>query len=92
MIEHLFYPIHQRPAFCPVKRRRARPALEITPEIGPSRAQPNDPIVRLMPVITDPAPRPGRRVALDLVLRALAIAFVTLLILGLLPAIAEAAG
>jgi hypothetical protein len=45
-----------------------------------------------MPVITDPAPRPGRRVALDLVLRALAIAFVTLLILGLLPAIAEAAG
>ena len=44
-----------------------------------------------MPVTVNPAPRPARRVALEMVLRALAIAIATLLILGLLPAIVEAA-
>lgn len=55
------------------------------------RAQPKDPIARLMLVTVNPAPGPARRVALELALRALAIALATLLILGLLPAIVEAA-
>jgi len=45
-----------------------------------------------MPVTINPAPRTGRRVALDLGLRVLAIALVTMLILGLLPAITQVAG
>jgi hypothetical protein len=45
-----------------------------------------------MPVIAQQAPKSGRRIALDLLLRAVAIACVTLLILVLLPAIAQAAG
>jgi hypothetical protein len=44
-----------------------------------------------MRVTDQPAPRTRRRVALDLLLRIAAIALVTLLILGLLPAIAGAA-
>lgn len=44
-----------------------------------------------MHVIAQPAPHPDRRIALELLLRAVAIAFATLLILGLLPAIIEAA-
>jgi hypothetical protein len=44
-----------------------------------------------MHVIADPTLHPRRFVALELALRALAIALTTLLILGLLPAIAEAA-
>jgi hypothetical protein len=45
-----------------------------------------------MRVIAQPEPRSTRRIALDLVLRAVAIAFIALLIMVLLPAIAEAAG
>lgn len=45
-----------------------------------------------MLVIAQPASRSVRRIALDLLLRVLAIAFVALLILVLLPAIAQAAG
>lgn len=45
-----------------------------------------------MCVIAQPPPRTRGRVALDLLLRIAAIAVVTLLILGLLPAIAGAAG
>jgi len=48
--------------------------------------------VRHTHVIVQQAPKSARRIALDLLLRALAIAFVALLILVLLPAIAEAAG
>ncbi len=44
-----------------------------------------------MRVIADPTLHPRRFVAFELALRAVAIALVTLLILGLLPAIAEAA-
>lgn len=47
--------------------------------------------MRLMHVIAQPAPRTRRRLILDLLLRAAAIAVVTVLILGLLPAIAGAA-
>ena len=43
-----------------------------------------------MHVIAQPAPRPGRSVAVELLLRLLAIALVTFLILGILPAIADA--
>jgi hypothetical protein len=44
-----------------------------------------------MDVIADPTLHPNRHVALELAMRALAIALATLLILVLLPAIAEAA-
>jgi hypothetical protein len=44
-----------------------------------------------MHVIAQPAPQPGRRVALELLFRALAIVLVSLLILGILPAIVQAA-
>jgi hypothetical protein len=44
-----------------------------------------------MRVIADPTLHPRRIVAVELALRAMAIALVTLLILGILPAIAEAA-
>ena len=83
MIEHLFY------LYSP--RHAARRTQSDARDFDRSRAQPKGPIARLMPVTANPAPRPARRVALELVLRALAIALVTLLILGLLPAIAEAA-
>jgi hypothetical protein len=56
-----------------------------------SIVKPNEPVVRLMRVIADPTLHPGRIVAFELALRAMAIALVTLLILGILPAIAEAA-
>jgi len=61
-------------------------------DIGPPGAQPNALVARPMPVTINPAPRTGRRVALDLGLRVLAIALVTMLILGLLPAITQVAG
>ncbi len=82
MIEHLFY--HHRRACLPANAIRCS-------RFDRSRAQPKASIARLMPVTVNPAPRPARRVALELVLRALAIAIATLLILGLLPAIVEAA-
>jgi hypothetical protein len=44
-----------------------------------------------MRVILQHAPHPDRRVALELLLRSAAIGLAMLLILGLLPAIAEAA-
>ncbi|MEW6226245.1 MAG: hypothetical protein AB1627_16615 [Chloroflexota bacterium] len=44
-----------------------------------------------MRVIVLHAPHPDRRLALELLLRAVAIGVVVLLILGLLPAIAQAA-
>ena len=47
---------------------------------------------RLMPVIADPTRHPGRRLALELLVRAAAIAAATTVILGLLPAIARAVG
>ena len=48
--------------------------------------------MRLKHVIVQQPPRPDRRVALELILRATAIAVAVLLILGLLPAIASVAG
>jgi hypothetical protein len=42
-------------------------------------------------VIVDPILHPGRRLALELLVRAAAIAMVALVILGVLPAITEAA-
>jgi hypothetical protein len=44
-----------------------------------------------MHVIIQPARQPDRRVAIELLVRVVAIAVVTLMILGLLPAIIEAA-
>ena len=48
--------------------------------------------MRHMHVIVQQPSRPERRVALDLILRATAIAVAVLLILGLLPALASVAG
>ncbi len=45
-----------------------------------------------MRVIADPILHPGRRLALELLVRAVAIALAALVILGLLPTIAEAVG
>ena len=45
-----------------------------------------------MAVIAQPSPHPGRRLALELLVRAAAIALAAVVILGLLPAIAEAVG
>jgi hypothetical protein len=53
--------------------------------------KPNGLLVRLMRVIADPTLHPRRLVAFELALRVVAIALVTLLILGILPAIAGAA-
>jgi hypothetical protein len=54
-------------------------------------AKPTGAIVRHMHVIADPTLHPRRYVAFELALRVAAIALVTLLILGILPAISEAA-
>ena len=54
--------------------------------------QPNRQVARLMPVIAPLTFHPGRRLALELLLRAAAIALAAIVILGLLPAIAEAFG
>ena len=56
------------------------------------RTQPDTGSARLMPVIADPTRHPGRRLALELLVRAAAIAAATTVILGLLPAIARAVG
>ena len=56
------------------------------------RAQPHATFARLMPVIADPTRHPGRHLALELLLRAAAIAAAATVILGLLPAIARAVG
>jgi hypothetical protein len=53
-------------------------------------AQPTAPTVRQRDVIGQPASTTGRRIAIDLILRVIAIAVVTLVILGILPAIAAA--
>jgi len=45
-----------------------------------------------MPVIADPTPHPRRFIAVELVLRAIEIAAVAVLLLWILPVIAEAAG
>lgn len=45
-----------------------------------------------MRVITNHSFQPGRRVALELLLRAAAIAFVAALILGLLPLVMDSVG
>jgi hypothetical protein len=60
------------------------------PEIGRVGTQPNEAAVRHSHVTAHPAPSSSRRIATDLLLRFIAIAFVTLLILGILPAIADA--
>ena len=56
------------------------------------RTQPNRRIARLMRVIADPTLHPRRHLALELALRAVAIAAVAVLILWILPAIAKAVG
>jgi hypothetical protein len=53
--------------------------------------QPNEGVARHMHVIVLHAPHPDRRLALELLLRTAAIGVVVVLILGLLPAIAQAA-
>jgi hypothetical protein len=53
--------------------------------------QPERAPARLIGVIADPTLHPRRTVAFDLALRVVTIALVTLVILGILPAIAEAA-
>ena len=80
MIEHLFDPdTATRPPSTP-------------DELPFVAAQPWTVIARLRAVITTGTlPRPARRTALDLVWRVAAIALVTVLILGLLPALTEAA-
>ena len=55
-------------------------------------AQPNRVIARLMAVIAQPSPHPGRRLALELLVRAAAIALAAVVILGLPPTLAEAVG
>jgi hypothetical protein len=45
-----------------------------------------------MAVIAQPSPHPGRRLALELLVRAAAIALAAVVILGLLPTLAEAVG
>ena len=45
-----------------------------------------------MPVIADQTLQPRRLIALEVILRALEIAVVAVLLLGVLPVIAEAAG
>jgi hypothetical protein len=45
-----------------------------------------------MPVIADPTPHPRRLIALEVVLRVVEITAVAVLLLWILPAIAEAAG
>ncbi len=55
-------------------------------------AQPNRVIARLKAVIAQPSPHPGRRLALELLVRAAAIALAAVVILGLLPTLAEAVG
>ncbi len=54
--------------------------------------QPNRPVARLMAVIAPLVLHPGRRLALELLLRAAAIALAAVVILGLLPTLAEAVG
>ena len=59
---------------------------------SPRTTQPNRRSARLMWVIALPTPHPVRRLALELLMRAAAIALAAVVILGLLPAIAEAVG
>ena len=54
--------------------------------------QPNAGLVRLMRVTTDLRHSTSHPVALEVLLRAAAIVLASMVILGLLPAIAEAAG
>jgi hypothetical protein len=54
-------------------------------------AQPNGGIARLNGVIANLIHRPDRHVALDLLLRLAAVVLAAIAILGLLPAIAQAA-
>jgi hypothetical protein len=68
------------------------------PTFGPTRngtnrcpgTQPNRRIMRLMRVIADPTLHPRRQVAVEVTLRALLVAAVAGLILGILPAVAGA--
>jgi hypothetical protein len=54
--------------------------------------QPDRVVARLKAVIAQPSPHPGRRLALELLVRAAAIALAAVVILGLLPTLAEAVG
>jgi hypothetical protein len=53
--------------------------------------QPNDPLARLKRVIAHQTPHLDRRLALELLVRAAAIAAAAVVILGIFPAIAGAA-
>ena len=54
--------------------------------------KPGGPVARHKRVIADPILHPGRRLALELLLRAAAIALLAAVILGLLPLVAESVG
>jgi hypothetical protein len=61
-------------------------------KFGPARTQPNRAFARLNAVIADPTLHTGRRLALELLVRAAAIALAAIGILGILPAVARAFG
>ena len=54
--------------------------------------KPGRPFARHKRVIADPSLHTGRRLALELLLRAAAIALLAVVILGILPLIAESVG
>jgi hypothetical protein len=58
--------------------------------ISPPGAQPQTASARLIPVIAHPTGHPGRRLALELLARAAAVALAATVILGLLPEMARA--
>jgi hypothetical protein len=81
MIEHVFYSV--TPGTACRADRTGRTNLATDP-------QPQPCVARLMRVAIHPVSRSSRRVALELVLRALAAALATLAILGFLPAVVGA--